>query len=151
MKETNTSETFLPDERILSRIFWVRGRKVMFDSDLAKLYGVEIRELNQAVKRNDTRFPEDFMFQLSEEEYAALRSQIVILNSSDARTSKRGLHRTGRRHAFKRAPKRKSGTSQHPNHPNLHETSRNSRNSQRTPRKNRAHGKQIRQKIQSSV
>lgn len=57
----------------------------MFDSDLAALYGVETKVLNQAVRRNIKRFPEDFMFQLSEEEYRVLRSQFVTL--------KRGQHR----------------------------------------------------------
>ena len=68
----------IPDERIINRIFLVRGRKVMFDGDLAGLYGVETRELNQAVRRNIERFPNDFMFQLTAEEFAHLKSQIVI-------------------------------------------------------------------------
>ena len=57
----------------------IRGQKVMFDSDLAMLYGVETRILNQAVKRNITRFPDDFMFQVTKEEWNSLRSQIVTL------------------------------------------------------------------------
>ncbi|HEY9343137.1 MAG TPA: ORF6N domain-containing protein, partial [Hanamia sp.] len=57
----------------------IRGQKVMLDRDLAEMYGVEVRVLNQAVKRNATRFPEDFMFQLSKEENDFIRSQIVIL------------------------------------------------------------------------
>ena len=65
------------------RILLLRGKKVMLDFDLAELYGVEARALNQAVKRNRERFPEDFMFQLSGEEAADLRSQIVTLNSAD--------------------------------------------------------------------
>ena len=59
-------------------ILLVRGHKVMLDADLAALYGVETRALVQAVKRNLSRFPEDFMFQLSPDEAANLRSQIVI-------------------------------------------------------------------------
>ncbi len=64
---------------IQNLIYEIRGQKVMLDSDLAKLYGVETKVLNQAVKRNIERFPEDFMFQLSKEEWNAvsLRSQIV--------------------------------------------------------------------------
>ena len=58
----------------------IRGQQVMLDSDLAKLYGVETRALNQAVKRNIERFPEDFMFQLFKDEFDSLRSQIVISN-----------------------------------------------------------------------
>ena len=65
-------------ELIQSKIYEIRGQKVMLDRDLAELYQVETRVLNQAVKRNIDRFPEDFMFRLTKEE--CLRSQIVILN-----------------------------------------------------------------------
>ena len=65
----------------------MRGRRVMLDSDLAALYGVDTRELNQAIRRNLQRFPEDFMFQLTDEEFDSLRSQIVILKTG------RGQHR----------------------------------------------------------
>lgn len=58
----------------------------MFDSDLAMLYGVETRALNQAVKRNLRRFPDDFMFQLSKEEWNVLRSQIVTLEDLKSQT-----------------------------------------------------------------
>ena len=72
-------------EVIATKIFEVRGKKVMFDKDLAGLYGVGVKVLNQAVKRNIKRFPEDFMFQLTKKEVESLRSQIV--------TSKRGGRR----------------------------------------------------------
>lgn len=62
---------------IAEAILIVRGQKVMLDSDLASLYGVSVKMLNQAVKRNSARFPADFMFQLTEDETAHLRSQIV--------------------------------------------------------------------------
>lgn len=65
-------------EKIENKIFQIRGRKVMLDSDLAALYGVTTFNLNKAVKRNPERFPEDFMFRLSAEEFAALRFQIGI-------------------------------------------------------------------------
>ena len=68
-------------KEIESKIYTIRGLQVMLDSDLAKFYGVEVRVLNQAVKRNKERFPEDFMFQLTKEEYEFLRSQIVTLES----------------------------------------------------------------------
>ena len=64
-------------EDITNRIYTLRGVHVMLDEDLAKLYEVETRALNQAVKRNKDRFPDEFMFQLTEEEYENLRSQIV--------------------------------------------------------------------------
>lgn len=69
----------LQNINIESLIRIIRGQKVMFDSDLAMLYGVETRTLNQAVKRNITRFPDDFMFQVTKEEWNSLRSQIVTL------------------------------------------------------------------------
>jgi hypothetical protein len=65
------------DDVVLSKIYLIRGMKVMFDFDLAELYEVETKVLNQAVKRNLIRFPEDFMFQLTESEFENLRSQIV--------------------------------------------------------------------------
>ena len=70
----------VPDERIVSRILLIHGEKVMLDSDLAELYGVETKALNQAVSRNSERFPEDFMFQLTKEETNIWKSQIVISN-----------------------------------------------------------------------
>ena len=65
-------------QTIQSKIYEIRGQRVMLDRDLAELYQVETRVLNQAVKRNIERFPEDFMFQLSSEEWQILKSQFVI-------------------------------------------------------------------------
>ncbi len=79
-------------EIITARILELRGKKVMLDWDLAKLYGVAVKVLNQAVKRNIKRFPEDFMFRLSWEEVESLRSQILTLNKSSSGTSRRGKH-----------------------------------------------------------
>ena len=67
----------IPDEVIISKIYFIRELKVMLDSDLAELYGVETKVLKQQVKRNIERFPDDFMFELTNEEFANLRSQIV--------------------------------------------------------------------------
>ncbi len=69
----------IPAERIEKAILLIRGQKVMLDSDLAALYGVETRVLKQAVRRNRKRFPSDFMFELTKEENRSLRSQNVIL------------------------------------------------------------------------
>lgn len=66
---------------IQNKIYDIRQKKVMFDRDLAELYGVETRVLNQAVKRNIERFPEDFMFQLTDDELKTWKSQIVMSNS----------------------------------------------------------------------
>jgi phage regulator Rha-like protein len=74
-------ETIVPVEIIEKKILLIRGHKVMLDSDLAKLYGVETFNLNKAVKRNIERFPEDFMFQLSKEEAGSLRFQSGILKT----------------------------------------------------------------------
>lgn len=78
----------VPIELIERRIYLIRGQKVMLDTDLAEIYKVEARALNQAIRRNLDRFPEDFMFQLSLDEAAALRSQTVILDKGRGRYSK---------------------------------------------------------------
>ena len=80
-------DLLIPTERIERAILLIRGQKVMLDSDLAELYGVSTKAFNQAVKRNASRFPDDFMFQLTTEEAAALRSQFVTLKPG------RGRHR----------------------------------------------------------
>ncbi|OGX46094.1 MAG: hypothetical protein A3G38_01005 [Omnitrophica WOR_2 bacterium RIFCSPLOWO2_12_FULL_51_8] len=79
-------------EIIATRIRELRGKKVMLDRDLAKLYVVAPKVLNQVVKRNIKRFPGDFMFQLSWEEVESLRSQIVTLNTTKSNDSRRGKH-----------------------------------------------------------
>ena len=68
----------IPDEIIINKIYVIRDKKVMLDTYLSELYGVETRIMNQQVKRNIDRFPEDFMFQLTEEEFENLKSQFVI-------------------------------------------------------------------------
>lgn len=76
----NELQPILPEESIISKIYLIRGNKVMLDRDLAELYDVETRALNQAVRRNEKRFPEDFMFQLTTEEMKNWKSQIVMSN-----------------------------------------------------------------------
>ena len=73
-------EGIIPSELIASKIYVIRRLKIMLDCDLAELYGVQTKALKQAVKRNINRFPEDFMFVLSNEEAISLRSQIVTSN-----------------------------------------------------------------------
>ena len=70
-------KSMIPVEVIEKKIFLIRNQKVMIDRDIAELYGVETKVFNQAVKRNIERLPDDFMFQLTKEEYDNLRSQIV--------------------------------------------------------------------------
>lgn len=81
----NVTELIVSESKIEGAIFLVRGHKVLIDADLAALYGVETRSLVQAVKRNIQRFPPDFMFQLSKEEFEALRSQTVISKGKGGR------------------------------------------------------------------
>jgi len=76
----------LIQERITKAIYVIRGQKVMIDSELAEMYEVETKVLNQAVKRNISRFPEDFMFQLSLEEWENLRSQFATTSWGGRRT-----------------------------------------------------------------
>ena len=75
-----------PNERIESKIFLIRGKKVIMDKDLAILYEVATRQLNQAVKRNISRFPEDFMFQLNKREIEAFKSEIGLLDDSNLKS-----------------------------------------------------------------
>lgn len=77
-KQKDTGIALVPQEYVESKILLIRDKKVMLDKDLAELYGVETRALNQAVKRNNDRFPEDFMFQLTKTEAILLVSQNVI-------------------------------------------------------------------------
>lgn len=75
-----TAKTMLPiipDNILVNKIYELRGLKVMLDSDLAELYGVETKRLNEQVGRNPDRFPEDFMFQLTDDEWLNLKSQIA--------------------------------------------------------------------------
>jgi hypothetical protein len=72
--------SIIPQGIIQQKIYFIRGEKVMFDRDLADLYGVDTRTLNQAVRRNRKRFPQDFMFQLNKKELEIWRSQIVMSN-----------------------------------------------------------------------
>lgn len=81
-------KNLIPTEFVEQKILMIRGQKVMLDADLAALYGVETRVLNQAVRRNIQRFPDDFMFELSADENEALRSQIVILKKGRGQHSK---------------------------------------------------------------
>ncbi|SRR5258706_5441312 len=83
-----TEDFLVADDIVVSKIYWVRGHKVMLDDDLADLYQIETKRLNEQVKRNTDRFPEDFMFQLSYTEWESLKSQFA--------TSKEG--RGGRRY-----------------------------------------------------
>ena len=83
----------LDDDSIRSRILTIRGVQVILDRDIAILYGVETKALNQAVKRNRERFPDRFMFQLTEEELGNWKSQIVTSNPSLEQSIRMGVRR----------------------------------------------------------
>lgn len=93
--KTKKSIAIIPDERIIGKIYYIRGEKVIFDRDLALLYGVETRTLNQAVRRNIKRFPEDFMFKLNKEELSNWKSQIVISNEAESLRSQSVISKRG--------------------------------------------------------
>ena len=76
-----TKELITTDD-IRSKVYIIRGQQVMLDKDLAEIYGYEVKKLNQQVKRNIERFPEEFCFQLNEEEFKVLRCQFVTLNEN---------------------------------------------------------------------
>jgi hypothetical protein len=78
-------------ENLAKLVFLVRGEKVLLDTDLADLYGVEARVLNQSVARNRIRFPDDFMFQLTTEEWTAMRSQIVTTSAANGGKSSQAV------------------------------------------------------------
>jgi len=75
-----SKELAIPEETVISKIYAIRGKKVMLDKDLAELYGVTTGNLNKSVSRNINRFPEDFMFQLTGEEWENLKLQIETSN-----------------------------------------------------------------------
>ena len=104
MTAPKDSGYLIPAERLDNAILEIRGRKVLLSHDLASLYGVSTRRLNEQVKRNAGRFPPDFMFQLTWEEAQALGSQAVTLDEAGLRsqfaTLKRGKHHKYRPYAF---------------------------------------------------
>ena len=84
MAKTSTAVTaILPDENIISKIYFLRGQKVMLDVDLSELYQVETKQLKRQVRRNIDRFPEDFMFELTTQENENLRSQFGTLKQGN--------------------------------------------------------------------
>jgi hypothetical protein len=114
----------LPSERIQRSILLIRGHRVMLDADLAILYGVRVGRLNEAVKRNRDRFPDDFMFQLSRAEFHNLKQQIgdpnlksqIAISSSDwggRRHPPYAFNGTGGSHAVRRVKEQTSGKGQY--------------------------------------
>lgn len=82
-KNKQTGAIAIPDEVVMSKIYVIRGQKVMLDKDLAELYGVETKRLKEQVRRNIERFPDDFMFELTAEEYLTLKEQLAHLGRGE--------------------------------------------------------------------
>jgi phage regulator Rha-like protein len=99
-KREEKMKEMIPREIIENKIYLIRGQKVMFDRDLAVLYGVPVKRLNEQVKRNIKRFPADFMFQLTLEESESLRSQIATLDNNHPADSGRGKYSKYLSYAF---------------------------------------------------
>jgi hypothetical protein len=89
-------DEMISSDMILSRIYYIRGHKVMLDKDLAELYGVETKQLKRQVRRNIGRFPDDFMFELTEDEFQNLRCHFGISNSGEAVNDLRSQFATSR-------------------------------------------------------
>lgn len=97
---TPSGTLLLAPEAITLRIATVRGQRVLLDADLAALYEVETKRFNEAVRRNLAKFPADFMFQLTADEWAALRSQFATLDAAGSESTGRGRHRKYLPYAF---------------------------------------------------
>jgi hypothetical protein len=97
---TPSGTLMLAPEAITLRIATVRGQRVLLDADLAALYEVETKRFNEAVRRNLAKFPADFMFQLTADEWAALRSQFATLGAAGSESTGRGRHRKYLPYAF---------------------------------------------------
>ena len=83
---SNNSQIMIPDEIVMQKIYRIRGRNVMLDQDLAELYDVKTKRLNEQVKRNISRFPDDFLFQLNKGEFNDLKSQFATSSWGGRRT-----------------------------------------------------------------
>ena len=101
VKITKPAKHFIAARPVESFIHVIRGQKVMFDADLAALYGVETCRLNEAVKRNIERFPATFMFRLTDAEAAEMRSQFATTSKRKYSISTACLYRTWRCHALR--------------------------------------------------
>ncbi len=95
MAQVAKVDSVITIERIAAQIYVIRGEQVMLDSDLAELYGVPTKRLNEQVSRNLDRFPEDFMFQLTRDEFANLKSQIATSSWGGRRTAPRAFTEHG--------------------------------------------------------
>ena len=115
--ENEKQQIIVAENLVAGKIYYIRDRRVILDRDLAELYEVETKVLNQSVRRNIERFPDAFMFQLTSSEFEILKSQIVT--SSWGGTRKLPFAFTGCCHVIKCSKKQKSHTSKHPDYVGL--------------------------------
>ena len=117
----------LPIERIESKIYLIRAKKVIFDRDLAELYGVETKGLNRAVRRQKDRFPVDFMFQMNEKELEIWKYQFGTSNRDKDGVAQKTpcFYRTRCCYAFQRAKQQTSNLGQYPDNANIYQNSWN--------------------------
>jgi hypothetical protein len=116
-------------EAIESKIFLIRGQKVMLDSDLAELYGVEVKHLKRQVRRNLDRFPADFMFQLSQEHYDSLREPFWHLKKRRTfEISALRFYGTRRGHAVQRTQQQEGRSSKHSDYASIRQAPGDDRN-----------------------
>ena len=137
--------SIIPVERIERSILLIRGQKVILDEDLAGLYEVDTKNLTKSIKRNADRFPNDFMFQISQVEFDNLRFQIGTSRSWGGQpVPSLRLHRAGRGHAFERPAKPARRAGEHRDHASVCEAAANAGVQRRTPRKAAGPGTQVR-------
>jgi hypothetical protein len=110
----------IDDSVIIDRIFLLRGQKIMLDKDLAEMYGVETKRLKEAVRRNITRFPEDFMFEFTGAEFKDLRSQFATSSWGWTKIQANGVFGAGRCDALQRSSFENRHPGEHPDHPCLY-------------------------------
>jgi len=116
------TDSIVPIERIQKCIYLIRGRKVLLDRDLARLYGIETKVLNRAVSRNIDRFPEDFMFQLDRDEFENLRCHFGTSSWGGRRYRPRAFTEQGVSNAVQRSAKQASYRGQYRNNENICQT-----------------------------
>jgi hypothetical protein len=123
-KKSSAGHPPVPIELVARRIYLIRGQRIMLDSDLAELYQVPTKALNQAVRRNVQRFPEDFMFQLTGEEADFLRSQFVTSkpNRGGRRYLPYAFTEPGVWHVVFSTQQRPCGSNEHFHYPRFHQT-----------------------------
>ena len=136
VEKSTETKVQIPVERIVQRIFLIRGRKVMLDKDLAELYQVATKNLNRAVERNMTRFPSYFMFRLTKQELEDLRFQFGTSSWGRQTLSTLCLYRTRCRYAVISLEKQVRDRSEYFHYPRLHQDPRDACDEQRPCQEN---------------